>query len=345
MPQLLAISHSTFDPASRFRVMQLLPHFRAAGWTVTHRPIWPSLYWRSPFGSTHLSFASGIAVGALRRLSMLRTCALADRYDAIIVNRELPQASELLLRRNSRVIFDFDDALYLGVMPDHVAFMCRNAACVVVGNETLAAEARVQSARVKIVPTLVDTDLYAVKATDKFDAVTRVVWLGSDYSIRETLFPHLDILARAQACIPFRLVVITRPRPDITHPALDWTFVEWTPEVERRVADYADIGIMPLQDTPFQRAKCALKLLEYMAAGLPAVASPVGINAQILQQSGAGRTATTADEWINALAELCADSHLRMRLGTRGRSYCVQHYSIAAWLPKWLAILAEVAGR
>jgi glycosyltransferase involved in cell wall biosynthesis len=138
--------------------------------------------------------------------------------------------------------------------------------------------------------------------------------------------------------------VISRPRPVITHPTLDWTFVEWSPEVERRVSDHAEIGIMPLQDTPYQRAKCGLKLLEYMAAGLPAIASPVGINAEILQRSGAGRAASTSDEWASALAELCADSGLRARLGARGRSYCVEHYSIAAWLPTWLAILEDVRG-
>jgi len=344
MPKLLAISHSSFDPASRFRVMQLLPYFRDAGWIATHRPIRPSLYWESPFANAHLSRATRTAVDVLRRLTTRRTCSLAARYDVVLVNRELPVGGELLLRRNARVIFDFDDALHLGLMPDHVAFMCRRAACTVVGNETLAAEAVTHSSRVRVVPTLVDTDSYTVKNPNAFGRVVRVAWLGSDLSIRETLLPHLDVLARIQAITPFRLVVISRPRPPIAHPTLDWTFVEWSPEVERRVSQYADIGIMPLQDTPYQRAKCGLKLLEYMAAGLPTIASPVGVNADILQRSGAGRAALTHDEWANALAELCDDPGLRARLGARGRSFCVEHYSIASWLPTWLAILEEARG-
>jgi hypothetical protein len=342
MPKLLAISHSSFDPASRFRVMQLLPHFRAAGWTATHRPFRPSLYWQSPFRNERLDRACRIAGDVLRRSTMRHTCGRAGRYDVVLVNRELPIGAELLLERNARVIFDFDDALHLGLMPDHFAFMCRKAACTIAGNETLAAEARRHSSRVRVVPTLVDTDAYAVKKPDAVGPVVRVAWLGSDLSIRETLFPHLDVLARAQAITPFKLVVISRPRPVITHPTLDWMFVEWSPQLERRISEHAEIGVMPLQDTPWQRAKCGLKLLEYLAAGLPAIASPVGINAGILQRSGGGRAASTPDEWVSALVELCADPDLRARLGARGRSYCVKHYSIAAWLPTWLAILDDV---
>jgi glycosyltransferase involved in cell wall biosynthesis len=342
MPKLLAITHSTFDPASRFRVMQLLPYFRGAGWTTTHRPIQPSLYWQSPFRNAKLSWATGATVDVLRRLTVRRTCALAGRHDVVLVNRELPMGAELLFRRNQRLIFDFDDALHLGLMPEHFAFMCRNAACSVAGNEMLAAQARIHSPRVKVVPTLVDTDAYTVKEPEPPGAPVRVAWLGSDYSIRETLFPHLDILARAQAVTPFRLVVISRPRPAIVHPTLDWTFLEWSPQVERQVSRHAEIGIMPLQDTPYQQAKCGLKLLEYLAAGLPVIASPVGVNRDILQQSDAGRAASTPDEWANALADLCADRDLRARLGARGRAFCVAHYSVAAWLPRWLAILEEV---
>jgi hypothetical protein len=324
--------------------MQLLPHFRAAGWTATHRPIRPSLYWQSPFSNRRLSWTMGVAADVLRRLTMLHTCGLAGRYDVVLVNRELPMGAELLLQRNARVIFDFDDAIHLGLMPEHVAFMCRKSAYTVAGNESLAAHARMHSTRVGVVPTLVDTDSYSVKKPDTIAPIVRVAWLGSDLSIRETLFPHLDILARAQAITRFQLVVISRPRPAITHPTLDWTFVEWSPEVERRVSEHAEIGIMPLQDTPYQRSKCGLKLLEYMAAGLPAIASPVGINAEILQRSGAGRAASTPEEWASSLAELCTDSGLRARLGARGRAYCVEHYSISAWLPTWLAILEEVRG-
>ena len=342
MPNLLAITHSTFDPASRFRVMQLLPYFRSAGWVTSHRPIRPSLYWKSPFRNANLSLAARVAVDVRRRVTVRRSCTLAGRHDVVLVNRELPMGAELLFRRNPRVIFDFDDALYLGLMPEHFAFMCRNAACTIAGNEVLAAQARLHSRRVKVVPTLIDTDAYLVKEPEPPGGLVRVAWLGSDYSIRETLHPHLDMLARAQAITPFRLVVISRPRPAIAHPTLDWTFLEWSPQVEREVSRHAEIGIMPLQDTPYQQAKCGLKLLEYLAAGLPAIASPVGVNRDILQQSGAGRAASTADEWARALADLCADRALRAQLGARGRSFCQAHYSVAAWLPTWLAILEEV---
>jgi len=77
-------------------------------------------------------------------------------------------------------------------------------------------------------------------------------------------------------------------------------------------------------------------------AGLPVIASPLGVNRDILERSGAGRAASTPDEWAHALAELCADRALRAQLGSRGRAFCQTHYSVAAWLPTWLAILEEV---
>jgi glycosyltransferase involved in cell wall biosynthesis len=221
--------------------------------------------------------------------------------------------------------------------------MCRGAACTVVGNALLADAARPYARRVEVIPTLVDTDRYKMKDPATAPPSPRVAWLGSDLSIRETLLPHLDILAEAQRSVRFRLVVISRPRPQISHPTLDWSYLEWTPEVERNIADRAEIGIMPLQDTPFQRAKCGLKLLEYMAAGLPAIASPVGASGEIARKSKAARLASSAAEWTAALAELCGAASLRAELGAIGRRYCVTHYSIAAWLPRWLALLDEVA--
>jgi len=113
--------------------------------------------------------------------------------------------------------------------------------------------------------------------------------------------------------------------------------------VETAIADLFDIGIMPLVDDEFQRAKCGTKLLQYMAAGLPAVASPVGLNIALLRDSGAGFLAAAEADWQEALRALAADRELRHRLGVRGRDYCSRHYALERWAPVLNEILHTVA--
>src|SRR5262249_36719724 len=108
-------------------------------------------------------------------------------------------------------------------------------------------------------------------------------------------------------------------------------------------AELFDVGIMPLVDDPYQRGKCGCKLLQYMAAGLPTIASPVGVNQQLLD-GGRGLRATSEDEWHAALAELASDAGLRRSLGEAGRAFVERNYSLRAWSPVLEEILARVAG-
>ncbi len=100
---------------------------------------------------------------------------------------------------------------------------------------------------------------------------------------------------------------------------------------------------MPLQDDPLQRAKCGTKLLQYMAAGLPVVASPVGINSSIVKPGENGFLAGQPEEWGSALQQLAADPALRSRLGAAGRILVEKEYSLRRWLPAWLDLLEETA--
>jgi glycosyltransferase involved in cell wall biosynthesis len=101
---------------------------------------------------------------------------------------------------------------------------------------------------------------------------------------------------------------------------------------------------MPLEDDAIQRGKCGLKLLQYMAAGLPTVASPVGVNAVILQPGTTGYAARTETEWRDGLVTLIRDAGQRATFGQAARQRCVQDYSIRRWLPELLAILDRVQG-
>ncbi|NBP52407.1 MAG: glycosyltransferase, partial [Actinobacteria bacterium] len=171
----------------------------------------------------------------------------------------------------------------------------------------------------------------------------RVGWLGSDLSIRETLYPAWEMLGRVQRSLGFEFVICSRPRPVPPSDGLRWRFVEWSPETEERIARHVDIGIMPLVDEPFQRGKCGMKLLQYMAAGLPVVASPIGVNTSIVADGRTGFLAASEHEWHAALGRLVADAAMRRAFGLAGRARCDHGYSTRHWAGRLLEIFDRVA--
>lgn len=353
MPRLMACSHSRDDPASRFRVMQYLSHFAAAGWDVSHRPNVPSRYRRPRLPLRPLRSLERRALMGLRRWNRGRDIRAAPSHDVVFVNRDLQEGvlawEQRLFAANPRVVFDFDDAIYLGdERRAHIGWICSHAAWVTPGNESLAAFARQFTDRVTVIPSTVSTERYErhplCGGPGGFNpSRVRVGWLGSDLSVRETLFPFWEMLGRLQEKFGFEFVVCSRPQPVPPPGPLVWRFVEWSPAVEERIGRHIDIGIMPLVDTEFQRGKCGMKLLQYMAAGLPVVASPVGVNASLVDHGRNGFLAATEPEWRDALAALVASPGLRREQGLAGRLRCESNYSAREWASRLLEIFGRVA--
>jgi hypothetical protein len=357
MRSLMALSHSRDDPASRFRVLQYLPYLEAAGWAVTHRPNIPSRYWLPTAPVRLLRSLERRAAVAARRFNRRRDIGNAASYDVVFLNRDLQEGEivweQRLIASNPRMVFDFDDAIFLGEKRhNHIAWVCRHAAWVMAGNAHLASFARRFTERITIVPTVVATERYQLhalceppssKATDIDNSRICVGWLGSDLSIRQTLFPFWDMLGRIQQNLGFEFVICSRPRPIPPSNTVQWQFLEWSPMTEEEIGRHIDVGIMPLVDTEFQRGKCGLKLLQYMAAGIPVVASPVGINRSLVQDGVNGFLVDDEDEWLNVLAALSQSPDLRRKCGLAGRQLCESGYSLARWLPVLLDIFDRVA--
>ena len=349
--RLIAYVHGVDDPAGRFRIGQYMPHLRQAGWDVSLRPRRPAQPWITPWKSPLLQAAHRRIGGLVRRINRLRDIDAAARFDAVFLNRDLLEGryvyEERLFRHNPRVVFDFDDAIFLGEKADHIGRICERAAWVTVGNESLAAFARQFTPRVTVIPTAIDTSLYH-GGPDRATATTgalRIGWLGSSQSIAQTLYPHVGMVAELQRELDFEFVIVSKPRPEPPRHGLRWTYVEWSPLVETQIANHFDVGIMPLIDEPYQRGKCGCKLLQYMAAGLPAVASPVGINKELLGGGDRGFAASEPTEWRRALAALMDDAGLRNRLGRVGRQFVAEQYSVDRWFPELLSVIEQVSHR
>jgi glycosyltransferase involved in cell wall biosynthesis len=291
--------------------------------------------------------------GVRRRLRDVRA---ARKYDLVLVHRESfpigPSWVEWLLRR-MRVpyAFDFDDAIYLPVASEanqQLAWLkgagkarrvVAGSSQVIAGNRHLAGWARSQARRVMVIPTTVDTEHYQVRERPASERVC-VGWSGSTTTIvhLRLLEPVLRTLQREQG-IRIRVIGDASYRID----GAEVESLDWRAASELGDLSAIDIGVMPMPDDEWSRGKCGLKALQYMALGIPAVISPVGVNCEIAD-GGAAVLASTQDEWLAALRALIADGELRSRVGAAGRTRVEERYSVAAAAPLWERALREAAG-
>lgn len=309
-PSVLFLTSGFNTPSSRFRVMQYLPRLRGLvrASVAPCRPAKDLTHFDFRYGGLPLAALLGTAKLASRMFSIIR----APFHDLVYIERELmvslaPALEKMTMALAARSIFDFDDSIHLR-HPDTIAAICRRATRVVAGNEFLAAFARRHTDRVSVVPTPINTDRFTPGTRDG----KTVVWTGSGH--------NLKYLAAIRARIRRPLRVVSDRRPDF-----ECEFIPWSPKGEVEALRTAAVGIMPLPDDDWARGKCGFKLLQYMACGLPCVASPVGVNGEIV-----GETGVVTDDW---------ETGIERALGMEGapaRARVEERYSLNALFPRWL---------
>jgi glycosyltransferase involved in cell wall biosynthesis len=343
--RVLMCAASDSDPASRFRVFQFVPHLRQLGWEVDVVTPTPGHYWRSPLTRWRaIYWASTYAASATRLISCLRVLWRARNYDLVVLHRPLVPESCIgslepwLQHRSPRIIFDFDDAIHLvGENGPKVRRIVALSTWVTPGNAYLAEFARQHNERVTVIPTVIDTDRHRPVAIRQPGPV-RIGWTGSKDTVRHHLSLLKPLITKLSREEQFEFVVIADHPPNPAWPDVPMRFITWSARSE--VADHQliDIGLMPLQDAPLERGKCGAKLLIYGALGCPAVASPVGVNSEIIRHEQTGFLATRQDEWETALRQLLRDPALRMRMGQAARKWVEEHYSVRSVLPELLEV-------
>jgi hypothetical protein len=343
---------SIIGPSSRYRVFQFLPHFHAEGIDCTVSPLFGETYFkilevRQSWLRTLLKVPY-VFVRFLRRLWELFTLG---RRDLIVIEGQLfpyvpPVVERLLQWCRYRVVVEMDDAIYLTRWHEKkMAALLSMATGAIAGNERLASYAKLFSPQVCVVPTVVDTDRFvpdreSSSAFDHSSEVITIVWMGLAYNLS-----YLNVLApvlRAlQSRFHVRLRVICSQPPRM--PGVDIEFRPW--DMRREVSDMRDasIGVMPLEDTEWARGKCGLKLLQYLAVGLPSVASPVGVNCHIITNGENGFLASTEEDWYDRLEALCRQPHVRARIGLAGRRTVEERYSLAVWGPRLTEVYRNFA--
>jgi glycosyltransferase involved in cell wall biosynthesis len=310
MPRILFISKGENSASTRYRALQFFPLLRQAGYEANH------------------------ATAAGSPMAYLKALHLATAADIVVVLRKtFPHPLLWLLRRLSRrLVFDFDDAIFCntdGSSSDTRMrrFAAMAAACdhLFAGNRFLADNALRFNPEVTLIPTSVDADRYSGNRGKPRDFVD-LVWIGSS-STRKYLIEALPALRLAAAQVPrLRLKIIADfDLPDAGLPTLA---IPWSSDTEARELLSAHIGIAPMRDDDWSRGKCALKVLQYMAAGLPVVSSNVGANAELVTPGQTGYLVDNDQSWGDRIAMLANDAVLRDRLGAEGRARVRAGYSI-----------------
>jgi glycosyltransferase involved in cell wall biosynthesis len=266
----------------------------------------------------------------------------------------LPWAIEqALLPSGVPIVSDYDDAVFhrydqhtiapvRWLLGDKIDGVMAASALVLAGNDYLEARARRARARVvEIVPTVVDITSYSLRSRMPGETGLRIGWIGTPSTWSAYMEPLMPLLASVAASYGARLTAVGPGRDATQHPLLDQ--LPWSEDTEVASIQAMDIGIMPLTDTPWSRGKCGYKLIQYMACGLPVVASPIGVNAEIVEHGVNGFLATTEAEWREALEILLRDPALRDRMGQQGRHKIERQYSLQVWGPRVAALLRDVA--
>jgi glycosyltransferase involved in cell wall biosynthesis len=215
----------------------------------------------------------------------------------------------------------------------------RGASAVIAGNEYLARYAREANSNVTLIPTVVDVARY-LPCTRKRGHDGRLVvgWIGSPSSAGY-LLERIEALRRFCRNASARLVLVGSGPIEL--PGVPVEVRSWREDAEVAEIQRFDIGIMPIPDTPWARGKCGFKLIQYMACGVPVVASPVGANVRIVDDGQNGFLAGTDDQWVAALSTLAASSLRRQQFGMAGREKVVRRYSLDVAAPLLAGVLAE----
>jgi glycosyltransferase involved in cell wall biosynthesis len=274
----------------------------------------------------------------------IRVVFTAKEHDLIFLYCEavpyFPSIMEKMLKISGiPLAYDFDDAIFHNY-DQHpnglVRMLFRNkikkvlalADIVVAGNAYLAEYARQVNPGVFIVPTVIDINRYPAKDYGQISEKPFTIgWIGSP-TTSAYLTPLLPVLKRFCAANKARVVFIGSGK--VSGINKDFEVYEWSEDSEIDNLLSFDVGIMPLPDTSWARGKCGFKLIQYMACGLPVIASPVGVNNEIVENNKNGFLAETDEQWYERLVVLYDDVSLRKRMGAAGRSKVINQYSLQA---------------
>jgi glycosyltransferase involved in cell wall biosynthesis len=346
---LVLTRYQRLGSSSRVRFYQYFPFLESQGIHIINAPFFDDEYICSLYSGRRISRHAVLKA----YIDRIITLTQKKNIELVWVEKEFlpwfPFEIESFFRPSKiPYVVDYDDAVFhrydahpnplvrrfLGHKIDHVM---GNASLVIAGNDYIAERADKSGAlRIEILPSVVDVSRYTVRQPDD-NMVFKIGWIGAPVTAKYLEIVH-EALFKLKQETPIQLVLVgagkTPPFPDIPTE-----LISWNEELELAVNQRFDVGIMPLIDDLFERGKCGYKLIQYMAGGIPVIASPVGVNQKIVEPGVNGYLANSLSEWLTSLRKLRDNPKMRIEMGNAGRQKAESLYNLQVTAPKLLELL------
>lgn len=351
MKVLVLTKYPRMGASSRLRTLQFLPLLETSGFEFTVQSLFDNAYLENLYNNGNRSKLASIRYYFKRFLTLLTV----KQYDLIWIEKELfpyfPAFFEkILVTIGVRYIVDYDDAIFHNYdfsknklikffLKKKIDKVMKYSSCVMAGNNYLATRAKSSGAKnIKLRPTVVDHLKYETKEDVSKDLLT-IGWIGSP-TTQKYITEIAPMLYEINRQCSFRLLLVgatTAIKKDLQ--GLEVDIYPWDENTEADLIRLMDIGIMPLHDGPWEKGKCGYKLIQYMASGVPVIASDVGVNREIIENSKSGLLVKEQSDWSSTIVKLINSPNLRAQFGEAGRDAVEQNYSIQSQLPKINKIL------
>lgn len=325
--EIVALVESEEHVCTRYRLSAYKEHFVKSGYSLRYLA-WP------------------------KTLLSLLSLAAKLQNKTVILQRKLPPTwlTWLIRRSCKHLIFDFDDAIFLRDsyskkgMDDRSKLarfiaISKAADAMVAGNRFLAdaSALHTSASKVFVIPTVIETSKYQLAPSATLNDSLEMVWIGSKSTLQslDIIRPILEELGKTFPNLSLKIICDSFP----TFDHLKISPVQWQESNEVAEIRSANLGICFMPDDRWSRGKCGLKLLQYMAAGLPVIANPVGVHSEIIRHGYNGFLANTYEDWSNAIALIYKNKEQQKLMGGRGREIVDSLYSVDSNAEHWIAIL------
>lgn len=340
-------------PSQRFRFEQYLSFLDEKNVQYRRAPFWNDAGWAVLYSRGNLLYKVWALLGGLyRRYRLFRNL---ESYDYVFIHREIDPLGIRLFRRmlarrmrRNQLIFDLDDAIWIPNSSKSNRFMERfrnwdqapalaaMAGMVSGGNDYLCRWAESCGAQTSVIPTTIDTRNLHNRLQNQDTGKICIGWTGTHSTLfyLEEYMPLLRrVLDRNENA---ELAVICDTKPAFLQQGMRW--IPWNKSREIEDLMQFHIGLMPLAEDAWAKGKCGFKALQYMALGIPALVSPVGVNTRIVDDGINGFICDTTAEWEDRLNRLISDKELRIRMGGATRGKIEREYSVLAVRSRWLGL-------
>jgi len=327
--------------SSRARVYSYEPYLKREGWKMVVMHYTPSWQCRKILSMGDENIIEKIINKLYSGCVMLSLFMLAPFFNLVYIQKVYISKFSMKILRilNNKVTFDFDDAVYLY---KNITYLLTTASAVIASNDylkTIAFDYNNQTYKL-ITPVNVHNKQHLVKENN----AVILGWIGS-IGTSKYLNPLIPVFKKLTEKFKNLKIIFMGCSKNEGFELFGINVIDWSLEGEKKYLGEINIGIMPLEDDEWSRAKSGYKLLQYMAAAIPCVASPVGVNKEIVKNGVNGFLANTPDEWLDKLSALVVDASLRKKMGQEGLSLAETLYSYEVTSPKLIEILSSVIKR